>query len=187
MSYKTREDEIWKDVKGYEGLYQVSSFGRVKHLESFQKNNANLNILNRRLERILKLVLVARKDGKPYFYLTLTKKGKQKMFSVHRLVAIVFIPNPQNKKQVNHIDGNKLNNYVKNLEWATHDENAYHAGVTGLMPRGDSHIRSKLRSKDILEIRKLRGKITHEQIAKKFNVTRSCITSVMRGVTWKHI
>lgn len=95
--------EIWKDIKGYEGLYQVSNLGRVKSLG----NN------KRRKEKILKQV----EDGGGYLFVLLCKNGKGKMFKVHRLVAQAFTPNPNNYPQVNHKDENKQNNCVWNLEW----------------------------------------------------------------------
>ena len=98
--------EIWKDVVGYEGLYQVSNMGRVKSL-------------NYGRERILK----ASDNGSGYLYVALCKKGKYKNFLVHRLVAMVFISNPENKPCIDHIDTNKRNNKVENLRWVTHEEN----------------------------------------------------------------
>lgn len=92
--------EIWKDILGYEGLYQVSNFGRVKSLK-FGK------------ERILKLT----KDKDGYLIVNLYKNNKSKTFKVHRLVAEAFIPNPDNLPQVNHKDEDKSNNIVSNLEW----------------------------------------------------------------------
>ena len=109
--------EIWKDIEGFEGLYQVSNLGRVKSLGNGNSGNSK--------ERILK----ARKDKYGYLLVHLYKDGKEKHFTVHRLVAKVFIPNPHNLPQVNHKDENKQNNFVwvnedgsvdfekSNLEW----------------------------------------------------------------------
>lgn len=105
------EKEIWKDVVGYEGLYQVSNLGYVK-----------------RKNRILKHTY-----REHYKAVILCKNGKTKTFQVHRLVALAFIPNTNNLPQINHIDGNKLNNKVSNLEWVTPSENRKHGIRLGLI------------------------------------------------------
>lgn len=96
-------NEIWKDLKDYEGIYKVSNFGNVYSIKNKKILKAELN------------------NG--YVNIILTKNKKQKMFKVHRLVAITFIPNKENKPCVNHKDYNRANNYVDNLEWVTHSEN----------------------------------------------------------------
>lgn len=104
-------NEIWKDIKGYEGLYQISNFGRVKSLKRM--------INKRRCEEIIKKPSLG---GKGYYRLPLCKNGINKYYFIHRLVADAFIPNPENKPTVDHIDRNKINNYVNNLRWATYKE-----------------------------------------------------------------
>lgn len=107
--------EIWKDVIGYEGSYQVSNLGRVK---SVSREIFNRGVRQKIKERILK---PCNKGG--YLFVTLSQFGKPKTFAVHRLVAITFLPNPENKPQVNHLDENPLNNRLTNLAWATASEN----------------------------------------------------------------
>lgn len=107
--------EIWKDVPNYEGLYQVSNFGRTKRLFK----NGRENILHGRMD----------KDG--YIEVILSKGQKKKFVRLHRLVAEVFVPNPENKPQVNHKDRAKHNNAESNLEWVTASENTTHTFVTG--------------------------------------------------------
>lgn len=109
--------EIWKPVVGFEGLYEVSNFGRVR---SLKRNTTSGKIMTNEV------------NHKGYCRVTLTKNNKWKHFSVHRLVAEAFIQNPQNKSQINHIDGNKSNNSVENLEWCTASENQIHARLMGL-------------------------------------------------------
>mgnify|MGYP003463631969 FL=1 len=103
-------DEEWRDIEGYEGLYQVSNLGRVKSF-NYRGHKGCIEILTPRL------------DGKGYEMVALYKEGKVRNTKVHRLVAQAFIPNPNNYPQVNHKDENKTNNDVKNLEWCTNKYN----------------------------------------------------------------
>ena len=105
------ENEVWKDIKDYEGLYQVSNMGRIKSLKRYEKSGSKIRLRN---EKILK-----QKNTMGYNYVILSKCNKLKTYRIHRLVAETFISNPQQLPQVNHIDGNKLNNKAKNLEWCT--------------------------------------------------------------------
>ena len=123
-------DVIWKDIKGYEGYYQVSSDGRVRSLDRYVPSNHNNYKLCRGVERVLD------PDDHGYVQTLLYNHGMNgkkngKHYSVHRLVAEAFIPNPENKPEVNHKDGDKLNNNVDNLEWVTSSENIKHAYDTG--------------------------------------------------------
>lgn len=123
---KLNPEEKWLPVAGYEGLYEVSNLGRVKRLSS---NDASK-------EKILKPQI--QRDG--YQRVTLSKKGQKKRMAIHRLVAIAFIPNPQNKEQVNHLDADKLNNKLTNLQWATRKENIAHAIALGLMKKSNNPV-----------------------------------------------
>lgn len=110
------KNEIWKDVVGYEGRYQVSSMGRVKSLERKDRLGRTVK------ERILKPGVV----GSGYLMISLYAGGKQKMFFVHRLVCQALHENPDNKPQVNHINEDKADNRACNLEWSTAKENNNH-------------------------------------------------------------
>ena len=114
--------EQWLDVAGYEGFYQVSNLGRVKTVQRYEPKRKRII-----QEKIRTLVAV---HG--YLNCELWKEGKHKRYAVHRLVATAFIPNPEGKPQVNHLDGDKSNNSVTNLEWCTASENEYHANETQL-------------------------------------------------------
>ena len=118
--------EVWKDIPGYEGLYQVSTFGNVRSL-----NWRNMNVVRD---------LYLKPHNKGYLQVELSKNGRKKMITVHRLVAMTFIPNPNELPTVNHKDENKHNNNVENLEWCTtsyntsysrdkHPEKYAHRGV----------------------------------------------------------
>lgn len=108
--------EIWKEVVGYEGLYEVSNYGRVKRLA--RKENVRFLRREHKEEAILKNCI-----GNQYYIVGLRKNGKKKTPLVHRLIAQAFIPNPYNLPEVNHKDENKLNNHLDNLEWCTREYN----------------------------------------------------------------
>lgn len=115
--------EVWKDITGYEGYYQVSNLGRVRSVDRMVKGKKeNLRFVK---GRILQPNL-----SEGYLMVGLCKSGRQSTIRVHRLVAEAFIPNPENKRTVNHIDENKLNNTITNLEWATDKENCGHGNRT---------------------------------------------------------
>lgn len=118
--------EIWKDVKGYEGSYQVSNFGRVKSLE---KIAINVVYGEQRLkEKILKQI----KEWTGYYHVNLYNNSIRRTHKVHRLVLTSFCSNPENKAEVNHKNGIKTDNRLENLEWVTRNENQKHAFKNGL-------------------------------------------------------
>lgn len=102
-------EEIWKDIKGYEGLYEVSNLGNVRRYYKYDKHTYNPHFK----------VLLIKPNNCGYLNVKLYKNGSYKHFQVHRLVAEAFLPNPDNLPQVNHKDENKVNNSVSNLEWCT--------------------------------------------------------------------
>lgn len=112
---------MFKDIEGYEGMYQIGSCGDVKALPRtiINKNGATQNYPG----RLLKVETTS--DGRRR--VTLCKDNKTRRFLVHRLMGVAFIPNPGNKPHINHIDNNPLNNVIHNLEWCTHSENMIHA------------------------------------------------------------
>lgn len=132
LNFEMEEKEIWRDVVGYEGLYQVSNYGNVKSL-SREVNNGNGTYFTK--EKILKPM----ENHKGYLGVEI----QDKWHFIHRIVATTFIENPENKPQVNHIDCDKKNNRVENLEWCTNSENQIHAYKNGLNVRSDNAGRSK--------------------------------------------
>lgn len=186
------KEEIWVDVKGFESYYQVSSFGRVKSLKRIIiKNNGVIYPVK---ERIIKLA----KDKDGYLICSLVKNQVSITYRVNRIVAISFIENPCNKKEVNHINGSKDDNSVKNLEWVSRSENMLHAyktGLakasekqkkavrkTGLLSVGENHGNCKLKDAEIDEIRRLRKEngLPLKQIADMFSVSVSHVCSICK-------
>lgn len=123
-------EEIWKPVVGYEDFYEVSSLGEVRSKD---------RVVNKGNGPFIKKGIRMKKSPTTtgYYKIRLTdKEGKGKEYKIHRLVAFAFIPNPENKPNINHIDGNPINNHVSNLEWCTQSENVYHAYENGLRKCG---------------------------------------------------
>lgn len=125
--------EEWKDVAGYEGLYQVSNTGKVRSVDRITVCKDGRLLPNKGRELYFTVSKFDEKRHLPRYSVQLWKNNKAKLFPVHRLVAIAFIPNPEGKPTVNHINGNPMNNNVDNLEWATYSENELHAHRMGLV------------------------------------------------------
>lgn len=168
------------DIKGWEGLYSITKSGKVwswpreRHDMSGGKGKWIKSHL----------------DGCGYPFVALTRNNKTIQPKVHRLVAINFIPNPLNKPQVNHIDGNKENNNDWNLEWATPEENIQHSFKLGLSnQQGEKNSCSKLTNEDVLKIRELGDSktIKGREIARLYKVCPSVITNIVKRKRWKHI
>lgn len=157
--------------------YEISNYGNVRSLDRIVFHpNGNLRLKGKPIKMRVK----------NYGYVSLTNNGVSNNFYIHRLVAIAFLPNPELKPQVNHIDGNKFNNNYSNLEWCTAKENLYHARKTGLNKQnGSDSVNSKLSEKEVLEIRD--SILTCEILSVMYNVSSSSIHNIKTKKTWKHI
>jgi len=160
---------MWKIIEELPS-YEISSLGQVRNIKT---------------RKILKVVI-----NKGYYRLHLwyNKKGYNR--SLHRLIAIHFIPNPENKPEINHKDGNKLNNRIDNLEWCTSKENRRHAFDIGLQVgrSGEKHHNCKLTEKQILEIVELRKNgVSQKEVAKLYGVHKNHITRISCGTRWNSI
>ena len=178
--------EIWKDIKEYEGYYQVSNIGRVKRLERVSRYKCGDSLLERTVkERVMKNVF----SDKGYYKVQLWKDGINKNCRIHRLVAIAFIPNHKKLSEVNHKDLDKINNNVSNLEWVTTTENRRHAvknGVIFAKPQyGEKNPFSKLTEEKVKEIKK--RKQSFASLGREFGVNPSTISKIIKGICWKKV
>ena len=173
--------ELWKDIEGYEGLYQVSNLGRIRSTEHIDR-------LGRLKPSTIRKV---HDNGRGYLKVLLKENSKQKNFLVHRLVAIAFLEKPQNKDYINHKDGNKQNNRVDNLEWCNRSENMKHSYSLGLskIRKCENANWHKLTQKEVDYIRKnakpYDSVFSYEQFIKKFNVSSTTIKYICYGKSWK--
>lgn len=175
--------EIWKDIIGYEGIYQISNLGRVKRLAG--KCLAKAGKYRTVSESIL--TCFPNKTRYNYLYVNLNNNGI-KQFRVHRLVAIHFIPNPNNLPQVNHIDGDKNNNSINNLEWCTNLVNIRHSFKIGThkIRKGENAPNSKLTLEQVNIIKKrLKNKESGRSIAKDYNISEGMISLIKNNKYWK--
>ncbi len=133
-------EEIWKDIEGYEGLYQISNFGNVKSLErTIVKSDGVVQV---RCERIM----AKRESTDGYYIAKLNVNNHSKSVAIHILVAKHFIPNPNNYPEVNHLDCNRKNNRVDNLEWCTHQQNVEYSCLLGQIDTIRSHITQSIKN-----------------------------------------
>lgn len=169
-------------IPGYEGLYSITEDARVwSHPRTFHHPNG----YTQHIEGTWKKAHLNRAG---YYRVGLVKNGKTKLFRVHRLVAEAFIPNPLNLPEVNHIDANKTNNAISNLEWVDRQRNIQHAADMGLMPRGENHPHAKLTEADVRAIRRAIDKgATRMGLARKYGVDPKTIRDAAEHTQWKEV
>lgn len=165
-------NEIWKDVAGYQGLYQVSNFGRVRSLDRIVCPNGKKSYIVKG-----RLMKISKRQGDNYQQVFLSKDNTVRKFYVHRLVAVAFIPNPLNLPCVNHINCNKSDNRVENLEWCTYEYNNNYA------EKGKSISRSKGYKTAQLDLDGNVIKVFHSamEASRRTGVCQTCISMVCRG------
>ena len=165
-------EEIWRDIPGHDGSHQVSNLGRVRNPSIIRKQQISTT---------------------GYWTVNLPVAGKCTIRKVHRLEAIAFLPNPEHKRCVNHKDGNRLNNHITNLEWATHKENAQHAFkyLPRIILKGQECPKAKLSEADVMNILSLHAKgFSQRGIVKavtNVNISRRNVRSIIDGTSWKHL
>ena len=178
--------ELWKDIDGYEGLYQVSNKGRVKSLDSV----GSRNVPGLESYIVKGRVLSPSKHRHGYRLIMLRKDGHRGSFLVHRLVAKAFLQNPKSNRVVNHKDGVKDNNCVDNLEWVTNGENNQHAWNSGLRKKlyGSKSTNAKLTDSDVRHIKMgLLCGIQVGELSDIFEVSRATIGNIRTGKTYPNV
>jgi len=177
--------EIWLPIEEFPN-YEVSNLGRIKSIDRYVNHWKGGLKFNKGKIRTL-----YNKDNKSYSYVNLVKDGKTKTFLVHRLVAKTFITNPENKENVNHINGIKTDNRVENLEWCTQKENIKHSLDNKLQIldfKGEKNNMAKLTKSDVIEIRynyENNINFNRKEISKQYNITEHAIYCVVTYRSWK--
>jgi hypothetical protein len=169
--------ENWKTIENYEGYYEISDGGNLRSLDRKYTDSLGRNVFKKSKSQ----KFYVRRN---YFAVWLNKDNKSTPYSVHRLVAKYFLPKSE-KPFVNHVDGNKFNNHWSNLEWCTAKENTEHAIKNKLIvfSSGEKSRNVKLKEEQVCFI--LSSSLTQQELADKFNVTRSNIGTIKRGLSWQ--
>lgn len=179
------ETEVWKDISGYEGRYQASNLGRIKSL-NFRRSGVEKVMVGGYDEWGYKMIILYNGSG----------KGGRIHRGAHRIIAQTFIPNPENKPQVNHINGIKTDNRVENLEWATASENVKHnySALNQIAPRGKNHTSSKTIYQYTLTGDFVGEFSSYRYVTEKFGFAPSPISGVCNGrfnsafgYVWSHV
>lgn len=181
LSLENLENEVWKDIPEYNGLFKISNKGRVlsKQRKVRYVHAVSKDVFYRLKNSTIRKLTINKKNG--YSYVSINNNGKTKTHSIHRLVAKAFIKNNNNNLVVNHKNGIKTDNCSSNLEWVTLKENSKHASLKGFIKKGSKHYKSFLSEIDIVEILKSDDKIS--EIAKKYNTNYRCIWQIKKGIT----
>ena len=177
--------ELWLPINGYEGLYSISSLGRVKSFDRVLITRGGGTYVKK--GRILKGAFTT----KGYMFVTLAVNKRNKIHSIHRMVAAAFIENPQKLPQVNHKDGVKTNNKADNLEWCDNNYNQRHAIENGLnnQAKGENCGTSKFTEKTVLDIRAMyaTNKYSKSEIGRIFGISKSNTIHIINRKGWEHI
>ncbi len=176
--------EQWKDIPYFEGMYMVSTFGRIKSLARTRKSHRGT------IAAVTEKIMSQKVQGNGYLSLGLRKLGsKRKFYSAHKLVAIVFHGGDKIPLTVNHLDGIKKNNFYLNIEWSTQKENNDHAISIGLVNNvGSANSKAKVSESDVVEIRRLsKSGVGYNELASMMNVGKNQISRIISKKAWKHV
>jgi hypothetical protein len=169
--------EEWRDIRGYEGVYQVSDAGRVRRIR--ERYDSIKDVVG--IDRVLKPKVA----GRGYSAVCFTWNGKRAYHYIHRLVAEAFIDNPQQLREVNHRNADKTDNRAANLEWMTSSDNHNHAADMGLAYRGHLNGSAKLTKEQVLLSRQLnRQGVSRRSLAERFGVSYGSMSDAIAGRQW---
>jgi hypothetical protein len=175
--------EQWKPVVGFVGFYEVSNYGNIRSLGRVRngRSGCNRSCPGKRLSPTL--------SGRGYQSVQLWSASASGRKYIHRLVADAFLPNPEGKSEVNHKDGNKLNNHITNLEWATPSENKLHAFRSGLNSKasGSDSPFARFTEEQIRQIRSLAGSHSRAEISRMFKCNPSTISGIILNYYYKNV
>ena len=186
---KNLDGEIWKDIKDYEGLYQMSNKQRVKSLDRYKTFENGVKFLIRKAVLIKPRI---RKTGYVTVGLYRSEDDSKKEHFIHKLMLQTFVPNPENKLEGNHKNGIKTDNSLENLEWCTRAENNRHAIDTGLLvaPKGIYVHNAKFTEHQIRLIKRFYRRYPNanqRKVSKKMNICYKQLNKILKGGSWKHI
>lgn len=178
--------ESWKSIPGYEGIYEISDLGNIRSIKLYRTDK------NGKTYRLPAKILKPLLGTDNYHFVCLYKGGEAKQLRVHRLVLTAFVGSPPEGYYANHLDGNRINNKLCNLKWASPAENNLHAySVLGRAPvslPGEKNGFAKLTPNDIKLARQMREqKHTFQSIANKFGISKSHAKRIVDGLAWSHI
>jgi len=178
-----REDfEEWRAVPGFEGFYDVSNRGRVRSLRrNVPHRNGTQSVRGR--------ILALQKNRGGYLAIQLWKSNHMKRPLVHTLVLRAFIGPPPDNHETNHLDGDKTNNHITNLEYVTRSENNQHAYDLGLRASGEDHYFAKLTADEVREMRRLHSEsgLGCRRLARRYGVSKSAVQLILNGTNWRHL
>lgn len=168
-------EEIWKDIEGYEGLYQISNLGNVKSLDR------EVLMPNGKIQHRKERIMSKRESTDGYYIAKFNVNKHSKCIAIHRLVAQTFIPNPNNLPEVNHLDTNRKNNCVDNLEWCTHAENVQYSYVLGHYKGKYGELNPNYNNHTLSEKYKNNPELAKEKCGRKGGQNGRAVSVVVKG------